>query len=198
MLPSALARGAILPSAPARESDQGQLRTCTRHALAKAVVDGFQDKIFHHQEIDLDQEMVTNALLAMDQGQEMVGVWPDRFNFSQFQLQERLNGQGWKVKIYVDRIISNEVYTLIEERTRAEPTQTHIMVHRHRPLEPNSPLHCIYIKKLSRLDSPNYNVAVCIDSVPGGNDIIRLDKPGNIFYRVWCRADPVNARPMSC
>ena len=68
----------MLPTAPARESDQGSLRTCTRHAVAKAIVDGFQDSIFHHLEVDLDQETVTQALISMDQGREMEGMWPER------------------------------------------------------------------------------------------------------------------------
>ena len=185
----------MLPTAPARESDQGSLRTCTRHAVAKAVVDGFQDRIFHHLEIDLDQEMVTEALIAMDQGQEMQGVWPERFHNTQFEFPERLNGRVWTVKLCVQRI---DLATLIQERTAENPSFTHIMVHRHRPLEPNSPLHCIYVKKLSKLlDSAQYNVAVCSDSVPGGNDIIKLDKPGNIFYRIKCIGFPKDGRPNS-
>ena len=174
-------------------SDQGNLRTCTRHAVAKAMVDGFQDRIFHHLEIDLDQEVITEALIAMDQGQQMEGVWPERFHGTQFEFPERLNGRVWTVKLSLHRI---ESATLINERIEANPSFTHIMVHRHRPLEPNSPLHCIYVKRLSKLDSTQYNVAVCIDSVPGGNDIIQLNKPGNIFYRVKCIAHR-NGRPNS-
>ena len=52
---------------------------------AIAIVDGFKDRIFHDLEIDLDQEMVTDALIAMDQGQEMDGVWPERFHDTQFE-----------------------------------------------------------------------------------------------------------------
>ena len=51
--------------------DQGIYRTCTRHALGKAIVDGFQNRIFDSREIDFDQDKVTDVLIKMDPGLEM-------------------------------------------------------------------------------------------------------------------------------
>ena len=60
-----------MPSGRAVPSDQGIYRTCTRHALGKAIVDGFQNRIFDSREIDFDQDKVTDVLIKMDPGQEM-------------------------------------------------------------------------------------------------------------------------------
>ena len=61
----------VLPSGRAVPSDQGIYKTCTRHALGKAIVDGFQNKIFDSREIDFDQDKVTDVLIKMDPGKEM-------------------------------------------------------------------------------------------------------------------------------
>ena len=61
----------VLPSGRAVPSDQGIYKTCTRHALGKAIVDGFQNRIFDSREIDFDQDRVTNVLIRMDPGLEM-------------------------------------------------------------------------------------------------------------------------------
>ena len=89
--------------------------------MAKAIVDGFQDRIFHHLEIDLDQDMVTQALIAMDHGQEMNGMWPERFHNSEFEFPERLNGRVWKVKLCIHRI---DIASLIKEKTEVSPSFT--------------------------------------------------------------------------
>ena len=60
-----------LPSGRAVPSDQGIYKTCTRHALGKAIVDGFQNRIFDSREIDFDQGKVTDVLIKMDPGYEM-------------------------------------------------------------------------------------------------------------------------------
>ena len=62
----------VFPSGRAVPSDQGIYKTCTRHALGKAIVDGFQNKIFASCEIDFDQDKVTDALIKMDPGKEMI------------------------------------------------------------------------------------------------------------------------------
>ena len=62
----------VFPSGRAVPSDQGIYKTCTRHALGKAIVDGFQNKIFDSREIDFDQDKVTDALIKMDPGKEMI------------------------------------------------------------------------------------------------------------------------------
>ena len=61
----------VLPSGRAVPSDQGIYKTCTRHALGKAIVDGFQNRIFDSREIDFDQGKVTDVLIKMDSGYEM-------------------------------------------------------------------------------------------------------------------------------
>ena len=61
----------VLPSGRAVPSDQGIYKTCTRHALGKAIVDGFQNKIFDSREIDFNQDKVTDVLIKMDPGKEM-------------------------------------------------------------------------------------------------------------------------------
>ena len=60
------------PSGRAVPSDQGIYKTCTRHALGKAIVDGFQNSIFYSREIDFDQDKVTDVLIKMDPGQKMM------------------------------------------------------------------------------------------------------------------------------
>ena len=52
------------PGHNARPDDQGDMWTCTLHSIAKAIVDGCQDKVFRRdQEIDLSQTEVKNELL---------------------------------------------------------------------------------------------------------------------------------------
>ena len=41
----------VFPSGRAVPSDQGIYKTCTRHALGKAIVDGFQNRIYDSREI---------------------------------------------------------------------------------------------------------------------------------------------------
>ena len=59
------------PSGNPSPSNQGRYNTCTRHALGKAVVDGFQNKVFDTDVIDFDQDRVTDVLIRMDPGREM-------------------------------------------------------------------------------------------------------------------------------
>ena len=61
----------VLPSGRVVPSDQGIYKTCTRHALGKAIVDGFQNRVFDSREIDFDQDKVTDVLIKMDPGLEM-------------------------------------------------------------------------------------------------------------------------------
>ena len=48
----------------------------TRHALGKAVVDGFMKLIFKYEELDFDQEMVIDILERLDNDDKFDGKWP--------------------------------------------------------------------------------------------------------------------------
>ena len=66
------------PAEYAYPSDQGKLFTCTRHALGKAIVDGFQKKIFWTLEVyDFSQKEVIEKLIQQYKNEEMEGKWPD-------------------------------------------------------------------------------------------------------------------------
>ena len=50
--------------APAIPDDQGNLGVCTRHALAKAIGNGFMEKEFvPGKELDFDQSAITQILV---------------------------------------------------------------------------------------------------------------------------------------
>ena len=58
------------PTEPAHVSDQGTMKTCTAEALAKSVVDGYEDLQFYATKLDFSQLLVTEKLTALFPGQE--------------------------------------------------------------------------------------------------------------------------------
>ena len=69
--------------------DQGELETCTRFALAKAICDGFDKRRWVNQALDVDQNVVTGALLQVHKDGE--GKWPTAFNGKRFQFQDKIS-----------------------------------------------------------------------------------------------------------
>ena len=93
----------IGPGEPAHPDDQGQYSTCTRHALSKAIVDGYEDGIFEPRKIDFDQTDTTQKLINLHPGQENQGKYPDKhFNKRAIILTEQNTGDVWNVTLSVN------------------------------------------------------------------------------------------------
>ena len=76
------------PGGAAVPDDQGDLETCTRFALAKAICDGFLNQRWvKNTSLDIDQDVVAHVLLQEHKDGE--GKWPTEFNGKKFQFQEK-------------------------------------------------------------------------------------------------------------
>ena len=93
---------ATKPGQPPVVDNQGQLATCTRFALSKAICFGFDKKIWvKNQSLDVDQKSVTTALLQEHKDPD--GKWPTDFNGVELQLYEKLN-TCWLTVIQVRKL----------------------------------------------------------------------------------------------
>jgi len=175
------------PGAAPVPIDQGPLDTCTRFALAMAIVDGFDKGIFRPKKnIDFNQDRVTTALL--NDHKDIVGKWPEKFNEKVYQFRETTSDgtNYWQVILEVLRI---DKYTFVEDMTGNERKATYVLVF---PLDENDQRgakHCIYANEY---DEENEEV-ICINSdTANPRPRISLNKFGNAFYSVFCRASKMS------
>ena len=71
--------------------------------------------------------------------------------------------------------------TLKSEKTQQPPDATHVMVHKMGNL---TSFHTVYIRDIPA--SYNFELAEVINSVPGGETLIRLNMPDNKFFKIKC------------
>ena len=175
------------PGEHAYSDDQGNFETCTRHALGKAIVDGFMDATFEAVRLDFKQSEVTTILVSMDSDM-MKGQWPVRFDGSSFEILEA-SGTTMKVVLKVTEI---DMKRFVDEFTLFK----YVLVHLLNTQNTLGPKHCLYVKSLTRFESETY--AVCLNSIPGEErPAIRVQKRGNTFYQVQCSASPQGLTPQS-
>ena len=170
----------------------GNWETCTRHAISKAICDGSYYQVFCHEQVDFDQDKVTDALIALDPNLEDKGKWPTRYHKTIFTFTDETTKKLWDLKLFVTKI--DEMDQFRRERTVDNPVFTHVLVYGDMDR-----CHCIYVKEVW---FRKHWFAECINSIPTDPEpSIRLDKPNNMFYRIWCnlkerRAEKVQRMPL--
>ena len=173
------------PAWKAQPDEQGNFETCTRHALSKAICDGCWDKIFHCEQINLNQAEVTEALIALNPEMLYKGMWPKEFSKKKFEFTDQTTNRKWVLQLLVSK---TEKDGLIDEATSQKPLYKHVMVYRTIPeMMQKSPSHCVFVKKLMNPEGEEYTLAHCYNSNLYEPDLYRpLDQPGNMFFKVWC------------
>ena len=164
------------PTQEPEPDDQGTEKTCTRHALGKAICAFMM--IFG---VDLLQAEVVQALKDLD-GDNQRGVWPDRFDKTTFTFKDAKKKQEIEVTINVKSVSKDK---LIKEMKSNKPVK-HVLVKKLRPVtQPiHSPSHCVFIKNFIK-DSSTF--LLCINSDPDNAEIVEdIDRTGNSFYRLIC------------
>ena len=169
----------------AKPDDQGKLDTCSRFALAKALVDGFMRKFFvPGQEIDIDQDAVTVALLQKHKSVD--GVWPHEFDQETYQFIDN-ESRYWESFVRVEKL--QDFRDFIKNISLTPRQNTYVLVY---PLDPNKPKdekHCVYAEDY---DQTTLEVS-CINSDPKVPRLtITVNKPYVIFYKVSCSATEQN------
>merc|ERR1712062_321365 len=87
------------------------------------------------------------------------------------------------LKIQVTQV---DVKELIQKE---EPSNhTHLLKYLLHPYtRKKADINCVNVKNVIKLDSKEYDAALCSDSDPDEpTKVIFLDRPGNVFYRVCC------------
>ena len=77
--------------------NQGGFKTCTRHALAKAICQGFMMGLFNGVKLNLLQPMVTVIMLAVHGVTQP--MWPHQFNDVVLELIDSDTLSDWAVTI---------------------------------------------------------------------------------------------------
>ena len=98
--------------APGQEpytDDQEEEKTCTRHALGKALVAGFQLRIYYGKEFDFLQKDAVKALKELDQMNDNdKPMWPQDFNDKNISLIEQTTKQLLGIKVFVKQVEKRE------------------------------------------------------------------------------------------
>ena len=133
---------ATKPGQPPVVDNQGQLATCTRFALSKAICFGFDKKIWvKNQSLDMDQNNVTTALLQEHKDSD--GKWPTDFNGVQLQLYEKFN-TCWLTDIRVRKLTKkNDMDGFKKDLNSKNPKCAYVLAYE----DPQVGLHCVYITK---------------------------------------------------
>ena len=140
--------------------NQGKLKTCTRFAVAKAVIAGFMMKIFvPNEEVDVDQEAVVTALLNEHKDEE--AKWPHQFHGKKYQFKDR-KLRYWKVDLRVEKLPGLQEF--INEITTQPRKGTFVIVYPLDWKKPNGDKHSVYAEDFDN----NTGYIHCINS--GTND----------------------------
>ena len=90
------------PGSPAYPNNQGLLRTCTVHGIAKGIVDGFMDGRFvRGKSVDIDQEEVTQILLNVHK--DGTGKWPWEFHNQNLLIKDNM-ARYWSIMLQVQEL----------------------------------------------------------------------------------------------
>ena len=185
------------PGERAYPSNQKEFLTCTRHALGKAIVDGFQDGTFcEGREVNFDQEEVIEALENIHK-EPFKSKYPTAFTHRKFIFmdQDSERSRYFEFILNVETVKRNEVINDMYENL-AKPSYKYVLSYRtpkwiQKILDFKflSTAHCVFVEKLDPPKGRNPWIARCInsygpvDSYPG----IPMDQKYNEFYRVDCR-----------
>jgi len=190
------------PKEEAHPDDQGDLSTCTRHAVGKAVCDGYEWVWFDQAEkLDFLQREIVNTLIAVDgDAMKKEGTWPTHYDGLGMELLEdnfNYSGKAWKIYLRVAEVKKEQVMKSMTPDSNKSSTRgrgAFVLVYSSK----NGP-HCVYFKGVTKFPDtePDYNVAVCVNSWQNaGQDytMVNLDKVEH-FYRIDCSAERRREEP---
>ena len=134
-------------------------------------------------ELDFDQGIVTNALLA-EKGVDQ-GMWPPVFNGTKMILteRERESGTSWEVTLKnIKEVTKNEFKA---DMNKDIPDYTYVMVYDYKANES----HCVFAQKLT-VERHGLELVNCINShdTVDAYPRIRFDKADLKFFSVSCEA----------
>lgn len=172
-----------LPGGPAVADDQGDLSTCTRFALSKAICEGFYTKRWNpNEELDVDQACVTTSLLQVPKDGD--GKWPTDFHKTRFQFQEQISKSYWDTMLFVDKLDNvKEIEAFKRDMSSSTPSYTYLCVYLVSP----GNLHSIFITGWDPIKQELH----CLNShglTKNPKPRIPISQAGNILYRVRCTA----------
>ena len=168
------------PGVYATPDDQGDYPTCTRHALAKAIVDGLMKEIFlRNHQIDFDQDEVTNALKREHNDND--AIWPTDLHMKTYKIKERNKDKYWNIRLHVNKLEPKQIKHFVADIKKKVPSNTYILVHQLTEKES----HCLYVDQVKEIEGRDH--AFCINShTSDPKPHIYLYKNRNIFYQIWC------------
>ena len=132
-------------------TDQGDGGTCVCHSLGKAVVDGYQRKIFYPEEVDINQDVM--IMLLLNVYKDCSGKCPDNdYDGCEFLVQDRSKlKKYWHFALEVTLATQEE---FVEDIRNTNPTNTQIQVY-----DKGNLFYRIYARTIVQLDSEEGNCA---------------------------------------
>lgn len=180
------------PGDYAHPSDQKLDATCTRHAIGKAIVDGFMKRIFSSNQLDFDQKKVIDEVMA---------IFPDKnprhptdFDKKTITAEDKETKKKFAIELHIGKL---DGYDKMKEDMKDPNTQefTYLMVYSIVGFLNwffSVPPHCVYVRHLIPDDPNNPCQVYCVNSHADNPYFGHpLDKPGNVFYKVTCKAEEV-------
>ena len=208
----------VKPGESARVSDQGNDVTCSRHALGKAIVDGFENGAFELDDsLDFNQDEIIQKLIGRDKTKK----WPIEFNDAKLSsCFEKNSKQHWDIKLKIKRVIENkskeevkkekpkdielrrrnfnEFINKMTQKIQMPQTYRYVLTYRFNPSKEDSPLHSVYIHKLINIQDAqdvDFDHMVCINSYgpsegPNKDEYLnkKIKQEGNVICQVLCTA----------
>ena len=181
------------PGELAKPSDQGLFETCTRHAIGKAIVDGFMEGFFHSQKLDFDQDDVIVKLIAIFG--DTCPRHPTDYNNKTFTTIDMKTNVKYSIDLTVEKLDGCEE---VREDMKDKLNQkfTYVLVFSTATWQWqllqwlfSGPPHCVYIKNLIPPDQNNPWLAFCYNSHSNNPYFGHvLEKPDNLIYKVSCKA----------
>ena len=172
---------------------QGSSATCTRHAIGKAIVDGFMRCIFHSEELDFDQDDVIEKVTAIFG--DTCPKDPTSYNNKTFTTIDMKTNVKFSIDLTVEELDGGDK---MREDMKDQTKQkfTYVLVYSTATWIPqmlqwvfSGPRHCVYIKSLIPSDENNPWLAFCYNSHSNNPYFGHvLEKPDNLFYKVSCKA----------
>lgn len=178
------------PCALAVPDDQGNEGFCTRYALSKAIVNGFQTKKFSGKELDFDQSIISSILV--NEHKSNSGKWPSDFNGISFLAQEA-GREWWQLNLTVSQIKKR---TFQADLSHDNQEFEYVLVYQPQGSTEN---HTVFVNTFSSMEQK----IVCINSHGTSNSYPMVDiRDVKKIYAVSCELEepapspsPTNDKP---
>ena len=198
------------PGEFAHPSDQGPSSTCTRHALAKCVCDGFQKGYFNPKTVmDFKQQELIDAFINIHPNEEMKGKWPTEYDkkFLPGGFYDDTSRKTWNIQLSSVK----EIGRLTFKQNLGDQSTTNALVYEDTIIRKELNLttgidedveeiflHTVYVLKLKTVSinlpgqpqkTKEREVLECINSWKNKPYILwPLNRDGNRLYAIKCCA----------